>query len=429
MSLFGSLYTAVSGLNAQSTAFGNISDNVANSQTVGYKQVDTSFADYLTQSTEKSNSPGSVIASSTFENSLQGTVTGTNNGLNLAISGNGFFAVNTANGVSATGVPTLSTNQYYTRAGDFSADSNGYLVNSEGDYLDGWTVDPTTGAATSNTLAPIQISQAPNPPTATTTVALSANLPATPSATSALASNVDVYDSHGNQEALSMSYAQSTAAPNTWTMTVSQNGTAIGTADLTFGADGTLSTLGNATGGLTLPGAVSGTGSAASVSFTPTTGSFAAPITLGLGNFGSSAGVTQFAGTNLQLNSLTQNGLASGAYAGASINASGQVVASYANGNTAVVAQVPLATFANEDGLVRQNAQNFAVTPQSGAATVQAEGSGGAGSFVTSSVESSNVDISGQLTQLIVAQQAYSANTKIITTADQLLQQTVSMVT
>ncbi len=429
MSLFGALNTAVSGLGAQATAFGNISDNVANSQTVGYKQVNTSFADYLTQSTATSNTPGSVAATASYDNELQGTVTATSDPLNLAISGNGFFAVNTATGTSSTGTPTLSTAQEYTRAGDFSQDSNGYLVNSEGDYLDGWAVNSTTGNSTTNSLAPIQVSTAANPPTQTSSVSLSASLPSAPTSTSALTSNVNIYDSQGNKEAITLSYAQSTTAANTWTMTASQNGTAIGTADLTFGTDGTLTDLGNATGGLTVTSADTNSGDPATLSFTPTTGNFSSPVSLSLGDFGSASGVTQYSGTNLELNSLTQNGSTSGTYTGSSINSTGQVVVSYSNGNTAVVAQVPLVNFADADGLLRQNAQNFSATTQSGTGNVVAENTQGVGSLVTSSVESSNVDLSAQLTKLIVAQQAYSANTKVVTAADQLLQTTISMVT
>ena len=427
MSLFGALDTAVSGLSAQSTAFGNISDNVANSQTVGYKQVNTNFADYLTQSTPTSNTPGSVEASASYDNSLQGTVTATNDALNLAISGNGFFAVGTATGTSAAGDPTFSTAQSYTRAGDFTQNAEGYLVNSEGDYLDGWTVDPVSGKPTTNSLAAIQVSTAANPPTETSSINLSATLPASPTSSSSLANNVNVYDDQGNQQELTLSYAQSATTANTWTMTVSQNGTAIGTADLSFAADGTLSGIGNATGGIVLPATVSGTGSAASLSFTPAGGNFTAPITLNLGAFGSAAGITQYAGTNLQLNSLTQNGAASGTYSGTSINSSGQVIASYSNGATAIMAQIPLANFADADGLQRQNSQNFSATNDSGTANIVAENTAGTGSLVTSSVESSNVDLSSQLTQLIVAQQAYSANAKSVTTFNQVSQATIAM--
>src|SRR5271167_3794412 len=132
MSLFGAINTAVSGLTAQSTSFGNISEDVANSQTVGFKRVDTSFTDYLTTSTATDNVPGAVVATPDYVNNIQGTVTQTDNPLGMAIAGQGFFAVSQATGVTSASVPTFSPQQYYTRAGDFSMNDNGYLVNSAG---------------------------------------------------------------------------------------------------------------------------------------------------------------------------------------------------------------------------------------------------------------------------------------------------------
>ena len=118
MSLFGALTTAVSGLSAQSTAFGNISDNVANSQTVGFKEVDTELIDYLTTSTRQQNDPGSVAARPDYTNSKQGTITQSTNPLALAIAGQGFFATSEQNGVvSGTTDPTFSAQTYFTRAG------------------------------------------------------------------------------------------------------------------------------------------------------------------------------------------------------------------------------------------------------------------------------------------------------------------------
>src|SRR4051794_22090729 len=193
MLLFGALSTAISGLNAQSAAFGNISDNVANSQTTGFKRVDTSFVDYLTTSTAKENEPEAVVAQPSYVNNVQGTVTQTDNPLGMAITGQGFFAVSQATSVS-NGVPTFNTQQFvtaqvvpqkaacgrardrkanfssansptdrvsegvpghhrgvpgqlqqfYTRAGDFSVDANGYMVNSAGQYLNGWAMNAKT---------------------------------------------------------------------------------------------------------------------------------------------------------------------------------------------------------------------------------------------------------------------------------------------
>jgi flagellar hook protein FlgE len=136
MSLFSAMSTAISGLNAQSNAFGNISDNVSNSQTVGYKRVDTNFIDYLTTSNATYNGPGAVVARPDYVNNVQGTITQTDNPLGLAIAGQGFFAVSQQIG-QANDVPVFNREQFYTRAGDFQMNKNGYLVNSAGEFLNG----------------------------------------------------------------------------------------------------------------------------------------------------------------------------------------------------------------------------------------------------------------------------------------------------
>ncbi len=159
MSLFGSINTAISGLTAQSSAFGNISDNVANSQTAGYKRVDTSFIDFLTTSTPAEHQSGAVTARPDYINDAQGPITQTGNPLNLAITGQGFFAVSETSG-TVNGQPTFDPQQFYTRAGDFTMDKNGFLVNSAGQFLNGWSVNPATGTTDQSALNPIQISQA-----------------------------------------------------------------------------------------------------------------------------------------------------------------------------------------------------------------------------------------------------------------------------
>src|ERR1700689_3354626 len=129
MSIFGAMNSAISGLTSQSDAFGNISDNVANSQTVGFKLVDTSFVDYLTTSTPTQNQPGAVVAQPLYVNDVQGPITQTDSPLNLAIAGQGFFAVSQQTGQIA-GTPTFNPQQFYSRAGDFTLNNQGYLVNS-----------------------------------------------------------------------------------------------------------------------------------------------------------------------------------------------------------------------------------------------------------------------------------------------------------
>jgi len=435
MSLFGALNTAVSGLSAQSAAFGNISDNVANSQTTGYKAVGTSFIDHLTTSTATDNEPGSVSALPDYTNNVQGTISQSSDPLAMAISGQGFFAVSEAAGTTTTGQPNFSAQTYYTQAGDFQLNDGAYLVNGAGQYLQGWTVNPQTGVANQSQLAPIQITQTQFNPVSTANVNLSANLPATPAANTPVSSQVDVYDTLGNAHTLTLNWTQNSA--NDWTVTISSPdstpSTTIGTAEVQFGAAspngvsaGTIGAFGTLTGNVTSTSYAAN--QPATLTLTTNFGNGNQTINLNMGDFGEANGVTQFAGTAYTLRSISQDGVAPGAFTGLSITTAGDVVANYNNGQTETVAQVPIVTFSAPNALQRQNGQAFTATSNSGNAIAQAEGTNGAGSLITGSVESSNVDIATQFSSLIVAQQAYGANAKVVTTADQLLQTTINMI-
>ena len=431
MSLFSALGTSVSGLTAQSAAFGNISDNVANSQTVGYKEVDTSFIDYLTTSTSQQNDPGAVATRPDYTNSVQGTISQSSDPLALAITGNGFFAVSKSDGVaSGTNNPTFDPQTYYTRAGDFQLDKEGYLVNSAGGYLQGWAVNPSTGAANQSSLAPIQIGQPKFNPVPTSTITLAANLPGGASG-APVSSQADIYDSLGNQHAVTLTWTPT--GTNTWSLALSSpdvSGNTIGSATVQFGTngvpEGTIGSFSGATG-LT-PSSFSANGPA-SLSFTANFGSGPQTVSLSMGNYGQANGVTQFAGSSYNISQLSQNGIPAGSFTNVTMTESGNVVANYSNGQSQVIAQVPVVTFADSDGLQRQNGQAFTTSLQSGAAVAQSAGANGAGSLVTGSVESSNVDIASEFSKLIVAQEAYGANAKMITTADAILQVTLNMKT
>ena len=429
MSLLGAMSTAISGLNAQSAAFTNISDDVANSQTTGFKGVNTSFIDYLTTSTATTNLSGSVVTRPDYLNNVQGSISQSADPLALAIDGQGFFAVSEQNGSGANNAPTFSQQQYYTRAGDFSLDSNGFLQNSAGAYLNGYTVDPTTGQVNSSTLAPITVKQTQFQPVATTSVSLLANVPATPGGSSNLSSQVTVYDATGTPHQLTTTWAQT--SPNNWTLSLSspddQTGPATGSVAVTFGPNGTLQSLGAVAGNVAVNGAGVGAGTDASVTLSPTFNGTVQPLTLDLGTIGASNGVTQFAGTNYSLYSINQNGSAPGSFTGISTNNTGAVTANYNNGQSVTIAQVPVITFADPNALQRQNGQAFTSTVQSGVAIAQNQDQNGAGTLVAGSIEQSNVDIATQLSALIVAQQAYGANAKVISTANQMLQTTLEV--
>jgi len=441
MSIFGALNTAVSGLTAQSDAFGNISQNIANSQTTGYKGVNTNFVDYLTYSTATQNESGSVVALPSYQNEVQGTISQSSDPLGMAIAGQGFFAVAESNGTNSSGQTTFNPQQYYTRAGDFTMNNAGYLVNSAGEYLQGWSVDPTTGVLNQNQLAPIQVSQAQFNPVATSTANFSANLPATPTAGTPMSSTVQVYDALGTQQSLSLDWTQTAA--NTWQVTISSpnNLTAagvpsptIGTATVDFGptasapsaAAGTISGITGLSSGLTASSYASG--SAANLNITANFGNGNQPITLNFGNFNQANGVSQFAGTTYSLRNFSQNGVPAGAFTGIAAQSNGDIVANYNNGQSLTIAQVPITTFDNANALQSQNGQAFTATAGSGNPSAQAPNNNGAGSLVVGSIEQSNTDIATQFTQLIVAQQAYSANAKSITTADSMLQTAINMI-
>ena len=426
MSLFGSMDTAISGLNAQAAAFSNISDNMANSQTVGYKSVDTSFIDYLTTSTAAQNQSGSVATRPDYENEVQGSIQQSSDALGMAISGEGFFSVSEQAGVTSTGSPQFSTQQYYTRAGDFKPDANGYLKNSAGEYLNGWTVN-ANGAVNTGALVPIQVSQSHYSPVATSIVSLVANVPSSPITTSNLSSDTQIYDPSGTAHQLQTSWTQTST--DNWTMTVSSpdntagGSTTIGSLPVSFNADGRLASLGVGTGALSNTSSTS----AATVQISPNFGSGTQPITLSLGTFGTTTGVTQFAGSNYTITSAAQDGAIGGSFTGVEADSDGNIVANYDNGRSVTIAQVPLTTFANADALQRQNGEAYTATQNSGAAQTGSLGQNGAGTLVIGSTESSNVDLASQLSQLIVAQQAYGANAKVITTANELLTTTLNM--
>jgi len=434
MSIFGALNTAVSGLTAQSAAFSNISDNVANSQTTGYKAVDTDFVDYLTTSTAADNESGTVATLPEYTNEVQGTVAQSTDPLALAISGQGFFAVSEPDGtVSGSTAPTFNQQTYYTRDGDFTMSSDGYLVNGAGEYLQGWAVDPTTGVANQFQPTPIQINQTQYSPVPTSEVNLAANLPTTATSTVGDSSQVDAYDALGNQQPVTLSWTQNSA--NDWTVTISSpNNTpssTIGTAEVQFGtngvAAGTIGSFGTVTGDVTASSFAAG--SPATLALTTNFGSGNQTIALNLGDFGEANGVTQFAASSYSLSDLSQNGLPAGAFTGVTMTDNGDVVANYNNGQSQTIAQIPVVTFADADALQPQNGQAFTATSSSGDSIAQSANTSGAGSLVTGSVESSNVDIATQFSDLIVAQQAYSANAKVVTTANQLLQTTINMLT
>ncbi|MCK8783046.1 flagellar hook protein FlgE [Roseomonas sp. NAR14] len=441
MSLFGAMTTAISGLTAQSKALGNVSENVANSQTVGYKRTDTSFSSYLTVSNQRDNLSGSVVARPDYVNTVQGTVTQTDNTLAAAIAGQGFFAVSRAVDTS-NGQTTFDSRDMYTRAGDFSQNSDGYLVNSAGYYLQGWSVNGD-GTIDRTNLSPIRIEEGVYNPVASSTITLAANLPTSPTdstatATSPLTGQAQIYDSLGNSHNVTMSWVKDTSAANTWHLSLTSSDVTgasaaspatLGTYDVTFGTDGTLSSL-------TLTGSTAGSGvTTTQTAGSPATLSFAADysgagtqsLTLDLGRFAQSSGLTQTTGTEYNVRSVSADGSAPGAFSSVSMRDNGDIAINYDNGQSRIIGRVPIVTFADPDKLQRLDGQAFLRSVESGDARVTDNSVNGAGKLVVGSVEGSNVDMASEFSKLIVAQRAYTANTKLVTATDEMLQDTINM--
>ena len=434
MSLFGALTTAISGLNAQSRALGNVSDNVANSQTVGFKRVDTQFVNYLTQSTNASHSPGSVIARPDYTNGVQGTIEQSGDPLALAVGGGGMFSVAAALG-SANGRPVFDERQFFTRAGDFRLDRDGFMVNGSGYYLQGWPSD-TAGSPDRTTLSPIQVNHQVFNPVPTTGMELAANLPP-PTPTTPISAQMQLYDSLGVRHIVNLGFSQT--APNVWDLAIDVpddiGAAARGTAEIRFGAggppavaaspDGTIAGFGTVTGSVTAAAGV--TGDPAEITFNADFGQGPQTVTLNLGAIGEARGLTQFAATAFSVRNQTQNGVPLGSYAGVAMRENGDVAVNYDNGQSRIIARVPLVAFSDADKLQRLDGQAFMRTVESGEARVTDPASNGVGKLVTGSVERSNVDIATEFTKLIVAQRAYTANTRIVTASDELLQETINM--
>jgi flagellar hook protein FlgE len=443
MGIFDALTTAVSGLQAQSFALQNISGNIANSQTVGYKETDTAFDALVSQAALGEQTSGGVYATSVASNGVQGTIQNETVPTDMAINGQGYFVVTQPTGNSGTN-PQFSGVNDYTRRGDFQMDSNGYLVNGAGYYLMGIPVDPATGAPTASSPQVLQFNNDFLPAQATTGINYAANLPSAPptglltpgsyNADPTVAGtgtvegqdtttftnqsldggSITAYDSLGNPVDVQFRWAEtaSSGGNNTWQLFYQTSNATSGTT-VAWQNVGTPFTF-NSSGQLTSP-----TASSLTLTGLAVNGDTVGNVTL---NYGSN--LTQFASTtgSVQVTSLTQNGFGAGSMQSLSV-AQGQIVGSFSNGQTVALANVSLATFNGQDALQPLNGEAFAATPESGNPNFS-----GTGSVVGSSLEASNVDIATQFSQLIVAQQAYSANARVMTTANQMIQSLLQVI-
>jgi flagellar hook protein FlgE len=427
-----SFTTSLSGLSANQQKLDVIGNNLANINTIAFKASDLTFADLVSQTVGGSSvNPMQiglgVTTGSISPNFHQGGISNTGVPTNVAIQGNGFFVIGDA------------ANRSYTRAGDFSQDANGTLVTSDGRPVQGYTAtDPVTGAIVTtgqpgNIVVPPGVLRSP---IATTLFSASSNLDAGAAVGATFTASPQVYDSLGTAHVVTVTYKNT--APGVWDYSITVPG-----ADLTPAVPPVASVeLKKGTVKFDSNGVLQDVDGTTATSVPPLGPNFSVKVQMGTNTWQDGAatadmnwslvdanGVPNLTGyaAPSQTSSLTQNGQASGMVSGVSIDTSGQIVATIGAGQTVVLGQLALANFNNPGGLQKLGANGFGETAAAGIANIGVAGTGGRGTLIGSSIEQSNVDMAQEFTQMILAQRGYEANSKSITTADQLLQETLSL--
>lgn len=437
MSLYGALQIGVAGLDAFSTSLSISSSNIANVNTVGYKANTTAFSTLLASSSGSGDATqAGVIARQAQHVTSPGDINGTHSATDMAINGNGFFVVSQTPSVSSGS----SSQQFFTRAGNFTPDANGNLRNAAGFYLLGWQLDSQGNVPTDRTkLVPINLDTLAGKASATANMNLQANLQSSTAVTAGYVAGdiasgakpadfertINVFDSQGGPQPLQVAFIKTGA--NQWNYEVTYQGAAanlagppannlIASGSVTFNSDGTLANANApslpATGSfnITLP-------------WNPaTSGLQPQTISVNMGTVSGSDGITQFDAPSSQgTNSV--DGALFGSVTGVSVDSDGIVTAKFSNGLSQKVFKVPVVTFPNADGLTAVSGNAYAASTNSGLATIGEANLGAAGSIQSSALEGSNVDLATEFTNLITTQRAYSASAKIITTASEMLDQ------
>jgi flagellar hook protein FlgE len=419
MSLYSAFYASLSGLSANANALGVIGNNLANLNTVGYKASDTNFQDLYSTAVSGTGVQGNgdpeqvglgTTMGSVAQDFSQGSTQASGTVTNMALQGNGFFTLQSPSGEAM-----------YSRAGNFTVDKNGYLVDPNGNNVMGWNA--ANGVVNANgTPVPIFLNPgATSPPAATSKVSNTTNLDSTAAVGTTFTAPIQVYDSQGGSHNLEITYtkqANNGAGQEVWGATVSTDDSGVATvtgypATLVFNTNGTLATP---TTNPTL-GAITWSSGATSP---------AMAVNLWSGT-PAAANITSYA-TASGTSNTTQNGYASGTVASMSVDTSGEIVGTFTNGQTMTMAQVAVSTFANSNGLSSNGNNTWITTLASGTANVGAANTGGRATVLGSNLESSNVDVATEFTKLIINQNGYQANSRVITTTDTLLQTIISLI-
>ncbi|MCY0908186.1 MAG: flagellar hook protein FlgE [Sulfobacillus thermotolerans] len=407
----GSLYAAISGLNAEQALLGVVSENIANANTTGYKSSHVTFGQAMEETLSGGTAPTATLGGTNPEqisagaavgvdgvnvNMSQGSLQTTGIATNMAIQGNGFFVVRSPQGIQ------------YTRAGDFTLDAQGQLVNPQGGLVQGWTaVNGKLAGESAGNIGAIVIQPGMTmPPSATSSATVTGNLNAA-LASAPAGTNTErtvpltVYDSLGNPVTLDINFSNPTVSSGngtSWTATVTAppSTTSLGSGTVTFGPTGAI------TSGQTL-----------AVSLTTTDGS-TSPQTF---NINLSGMTGDAASTQL---TASANGYPQGSLSNYTVGSDGVITGTFSNGQTQPIAQVALANFSNNAGLVNVGNTMWQQSANSGTPQVGQPASGNFGSIAGGSVEESNVSLANQFVNMIMAQQGYQANAKVISVAQAL---------
>jgi len=402
---------ALSGLNAATTDLNVVSNNVANVATTGFKESRAQFADIYAQTQQgvsKIAVGNGVRVTAVSQQFSQGNVTATQNNLDLGLNGNGFFIMSDGGALK------------YTRAGAFQVDNGGFIVNSSGERLQGYP-PLSTGGFNTGGLGDVQLTTAENPPSATTSASVTLNLPSAAAApTNATFDPADpnsytnttsltTYDSLGAAHTAQLYFVKG-STPNNWTTQLYIDGNAVSNPAagpaLSYSATGALTSPAN--GKITFP------------AYTPATGGAPMNLTVDFSK------TSQF-GDSFSVNAVTQDGFTTGRLIGIDIDQTGVVQARFTNGKATALGQVALANFENTQGLQQLGNTEWAETFASGQPVRGVAGASGFGTMQSGALESSNVDITAQLVNMITAQRDFQANAQVISTTDQVTQTIIHM--
>lgn len=427
--MLSSLYSGISGLQANSNAISVVGNNIANSNTIGFKSSSTTFADLLYQNISSGSGSSQVgrgtTVSTVSTNFAQGSFQTTESATDLAIGGDGFFIVKNANSETA----------YFTRAGQFAFDKEGYLTNGAGYVLQGWPINATSNTRT-GVPTDIVIPQGLSQPKETEAIEMTVNLQATTTVKNAAAwttsstvepddsdysSSLTVYDSLGQSHIVNVYFRYDSTDSTTgnatwqWAAVCDDCTTPVGgVGNLTFDTNGLLLddttnlTAGTAT--FVFPGGDSA-GQAVEIEFGSDSGG-------GASTQYQSASTTTF---------QTQDGYAPGELESISVSKDGTISGHYSNGQILYLYQITLANFNNPNGLHKEGGNLFTETIDSGVAYTNSAGSGALGGISANSLEQSNVDLATEFVNLITCQRGYQANSRVITTTDQMLDELMNL--